>query len=60
MTVQGDLSIRNYVDREGQNRTSVQINATHVEFPGKRGTSTAPGTAAATENGDPSDDQLPF
>lgn len=50
VTVQGDLSIRTYVDRNGQERTSVQITASHVEFPGKRNSSAAP----------PSSDDLPF
>lgn len=54
VTVQGDLSLRTYVDREGQNRTSVQITANHVEFPSRKN-SMAP--AAAVQ---PSDDELPI
>ncbi len=51
VTVQGDFSLRNYVDRDGQNRTSAQINATDVVFPGKR--ESAPASA-------PADDELPL
>ncbi len=36
VTVNGDLSMRTYVDRDGQNRTALQISANHVEFPGRR------------------------
>lgn len=54
VTVQGDLSLRTYVDREGQNRTSVQISANHVEFPSRKN-SAAPAAAVP-----PSDDELPI
>ena len=54
VTVHGDLSLRNYVDREGQNRVSVQISANHVEFPSRK-TSMTP--AAASHS---SDDELPI
>lgn len=56
MTIQGDLSLRTFVDRDGQNRTSVQISASHVEFPGKR-SAEAPAPAATASSGD---DELPF
>lgn len=54
VTVQGDLSLRNYVDRDGQNRTSVQISANHVEFPAKRS------SAAPVNTSQPADDELPI
>lgn len=54
VTVQGDLSLRTYVDREGQNRTSVQITANHVEFPSRKNSMTP---AAAPQS---SDDELPI
>lgn len=59
VTVQGDLSLRNYVDRDGQNRTSVQITASHVEFPGRKN-SVAP-TGSEPSPAEPVDeDGLPF
>lgn len=54
VTVQGDLSLRTYVDREGQNRTSVQITASHVEFPSKKN------SVASKAALPPSDDELPI
>lgn len=67
VTVQGDLSLRNYVDREGQNRTSVQISANHVEFPSKRNSVAASGSVpsgavpgGAENAAADDDDRLPF
>lgn len=59
VTVQGDLSLRNYVDRDGQNRISVQITANHVEFPSRKNSVTpaAPVVAPAQPSGE---DGLPF
>lgn len=54
VTVQGDLSLRSYVDRDGQNRTSVQITASHVEFPSRRNS----GSSSALPQA--SDDELPI
>ena len=54
VTVSGDLSMRTYVDREGQNRTALQISANHVEFPSCRNSVQA---AESTKN---ADDELPI
>ena len=54
VTVSGDLSMRTYVDREGQNRTALQISANHVEFPRCRNSVQA---AELTKN---ADDELPI
>lgn len=54
VTVQGDLSLRSYVDRDGLNRTSVQISANHVEFPSKKNSAVAIGGMASA------DDELPI
>ena len=67
VTVHGDLSLRSYADRNGVNRTSVQISADHVEFPSRRSNTAVdessaptvyPAPAAAPES--MSDDELPF
>lgn len=55
VTVTGDLSQRTYVDRDGQNRTSLQITASHVEFPRK----SAP-QANSGPDVQPSDDEFPI
>ena len=57
ITVTGDLSLRTYVDREGQNRTSVQITANHIEFPSRK--NSAP-QVPAVSGAPSSDDELPF
>lgn len=54
VTVNGDLSMRTYVDREGQNRTALQITANHVEFLSRRNSVQA---AEPTKN---ADDELPI
>lgn len=54
VTVNGDLSMRTYVDREGQNRTALQISANHVEFHSRRNSVQA---AEPTKN---ADDELPI
>lgn len=54
VTVNGDLSMRTYVDRDGQNRTALQITANHVEFPSRRNSVQA---AEPTKN---SYDELPI
>lgn len=54
VTVNGDLSMRTYVDREGQNRTALQISANHVEFSSRRNSVQA---AEPTKN---ADDELPI
>lgn len=54
VTVNGDLSMRTYVDREGQNRTALQISANHVEFPSRRNSVQA---VDPTRN---ADDELPI
>ena len=54
VTVNGDLSMRTYVDRDGQNRTALQISANHVEFPSRRNSVQA---AEPTKN---ADDELPI
>jgi len=54
VTVNGDLSMRTYVDREGQNRTALQITANHVEFSSRRNSVQA---AEPTKN---ADDELPI
>lgn len=54
VTVQGDLSLRSYVDRDGQNRTAVQIAASHVEFPSKRNSTAQAGASNSA------DDELPL
>lgn len=56
VTVQGDLSLRTYMDRDGRERTSVQITASHVEFPARRN-SVSPAEASSPA---PTDDGLPF
>ena len=59
VTVQGDLSLRNYVDRDGQNRTAVQITANHVEFPGRKNSAAL--TGSEPSSAEPVDeDGLPF
>lgn len=60
VTVAGDLSQRSYVDREGQNRTSLQITASHVEFPGKRSAAPTAQEQAAPALASQDDDSLPF
>lgn len=52
MTVQGDLSQRSYVDKDGQNRTSLQITANHVELPSRKNSAVSSPTNA--------DDELPI
>ena len=59
VTVQGDLTLRNYVDREGQNRVSVQITANHVEFPSRKNSATPVAPATAPEQ-PTEEDGLPF
>ncbi len=54
--VTGDLSQRSYVDRDGQNRTSLQISASHIEFPSRK---SAP-QADSAPGAQPSDDELPI
>ena len=54
VTVSGDLSMRTYVDRDGQNRTALQISANHVEFSSHRNSVQA---AEPTKN---ADDELPI
>ena len=54
VTVNGDLSMRTYVDRDGQNRTALQISANHVEFSSRRNSVQA---AEPTKN---ADDELPI
>lgn len=54
VTVSGDLSMRTYVDREGQNRTALQISANYVVFPSRRNSVQA---AESTKN---ADDELPI
>lgn len=46
--------MRTYVDREGQNRTALQISANHVEFPSRRNSVQA---VDPTRN---ADDELPI
>lgn len=53
MTVQGDLSLRSYVDKDGQNRTSLQIAANHVELPSRKNSVAANTPISA-------DDELPI
>ena len=69
VTVHGDLSLRSYVDREGQNRTNVLISANHVEFPGRRSSAvhddmvapSMPSVPTAPAMPQPADDdELPF
>lgn len=55
VTITGDLSQRSYVDKDGQNRTSLQITANHVELPSKR---SAPQTEPASDA--MANDELPF
>lgn len=57
ITVTGDLSLRTYVDRDGQNRTSVQINANHIEFPSRRNSAPQVPAGGGTLS---SDDELPI
>lgn len=59
VTVYGDFSARSYVDRDGQNRTSFQISASHVEFPSKRN-SAAAAPAPEQPATDSSDSDFPF
>lgn len=54
VTVNGDLSMRTYVDREGQNRTALQISANYVEFPSRRN------SVQAAEPAKHPDDELPI
>lgn len=54
VTVNGDLSMRTYVDREGQNRTALQISASQVEFPSRRN------AVQAAEPAKHPDDELPI
>lgn len=62
VTVHGDLSLRNYVDRDGQNRVSIRIAANHVEFPSRRNsvTSAAPAVTPAAAAQSSEEDGLPF
>ena len=57
ITVTGDLSLRTYVDRDGQNRTSVQISANHIEFPSRRNSAPQVPAGGGTLS---SDDELPI
>ena len=54
VTVNGDLSMRTYVDRDGQNRTALQISASQVEFPSRRN------SVQAAEPAKHPDDELPI
>ncbi len=54
VTVNGDLSMRTYVDRDGQNRAALQISANHVEFPSRRN------SVQAAEPTKSDDDELPI
>lgn len=54
VTLYGDLSMRSYVDREGQNRSALQISANHVEFPSRRN------SVQAAQPEQSADDELPI
>ena len=45
--VEGRLRLAEYTDREGKPRTSLEVNATDIQFLGQRGDDTTPPAAAA-------------
>lgn len=49
VTLSGDFSVRSYTDRNGAERTALQINAEKVDFSGARKTVAASGYSASDE-----------
>lgn len=47
--IEGRLRLEEYTDREGKPRTSLEVNATDVQFIGQRGDQSAPAPAAQAE-----------
>jgi single-strand DNA-binding protein len=47
--VEGRLRLEEYTDREGNPRTSLEVNATDIQFIGQRGDEAAPPAAAGAE-----------
>jgi single-strand DNA-binding protein len=45
--VEGRLRVEEYTDREGKSRTSLEVNATDLQFIGQRGDDTSPSASSA-------------
>ena len=60
--VQGEMQSRKWTDKEGNNRTSWEIQNAHAEFCGCKSDNSAPADAPVSDFVviDSSDDQLPF
>ena len=60
VAISGDIQIRNYEDKEGNKRTSVDVVADAVEFLDKRSDSSYDQTSNNVEMKPITDDSLPF
>ena len=63
--VEGRVSLREYTDRDGNKRTSLEVNATDMKFIGARGEAKAASAganadAAPSDDGVIDDDSIPF
>lgn len=64
--VEGRLSVREYTDRDGVLRTSLEVNASDLRFLGGRqaeaesGTTTEPSSAGESAPTHPTDEDVPF
>lgn len=64
--IEGRVSLREYTDREGNKRTSLEVNATDLKFVGAKGEAKAASAGASASEAAPSDegviddDSIPF
>ena len=56
--IEGRVSLREYTDRDGNKRTSLEVNATDMKFIGAKGEAKAASAGASASAAAPSDDDV--